>query len=190
MKGNIYLIAGPSGVGKGTVVKKLMSLDNKLALSVSATTRAPRSGEKEGVNYYFVSHEEFERLIDEDGFLEHAEYVGNKYGTPKQPVLEKAAEGYDVILEIEVQGCKQIKEKLPEAQGFFLLPPSINELEKRLRGRGTETEEKILGRLETAKTELSEIGHFDYFVVNDTVDRAAKTILDCIKKRRNTAFNE
>ncbi len=185
MKGNIYMIAGPSGVGKGTVVKQLMKLDEKLALSVSATTRAPREGEIDGVNYYFLTREKFETMVAERGFLEHAEYVGNCYGTPKQPVIDQTEKGFDVILEIEVQGCAQIMEMLPEAKGIFLLPPSYNELEKRLRGRGTETEEKISKRLETARTEIAQAYRFDHFVINDDVDAAAARILDIIREYRD-----
>lgn len=185
MSGNVFLIAGPSGVGKGTVVKQLMKMDDKLALSVSATTRSPREGEIDGVNYFFVTKEKFRQMIDEDGFLEHAEYVGNCYGTPRQAVLDKTAQGFDVILEIEVQGCMQVMEKLPNAVAVFLLPPSYEELEKRLRGRGTETEEKITNRLRTAREEIACANRFDCFVVNDTPAAAAERVLEIIRSRRS-----
>ncbi|MBQ1389213.1 MAG: guanylate kinase [Clostridia bacterium] len=184
MSGNIYVIAGPSGVGKGTVLKKVLKLDKNLALSISATTRKPREGEVDGVNYYFVTRERFDEIIAEDGFLEYAEYVGNRYGTPLQPVLQKAEEGYDVILEIEVQGCMQVMEKLPNAKGIFILPPSMKELESRLRGRESETDEVIKKRLETAKVELGYVNKFDYFVVNDTVQNAANRIIRIIESNR------
>lgn len=184
-KGNIFMIAGPSGVGKGTVVSELMKLDDKLWLSVSATTRDPRSGEVDGVNYHYITQETFQKMIDEDGFLEYAGYVGNSYGTPKQPVIDHCANGYDVILEIEVQGCMQLMEKLPDAKSIFLLPPSYEELERRLRGRGSETEEKVRKRLETARTEISKAYLYDCFVVNDSVKKAAERILKIIKEYRN-----
>lgn len=185
MRGNLYLIAGPSGVGKGTVVKELMKLDEKLALSVSATTRAPRPGEIDGESYFFLSRDEFDRLIAEDGFFEHAEYAGNCYGTPKKAVFDKLDAGFDVILEIEVQGCMQVMEKSPEVIGIFLLPPSYKELEKRLRGRGTESEEVIQKRLSAAKQELGCVNRFDCFVINDSVDKAARTILSIIRENRD-----
>ncbi len=184
MSGKLYLIAGPSGVGKGTVVKELMKLDSKLALSVSATTRSPRPGEIDGVNYFFLTREKFEKMIEEDGFLEHAEYAGNCYGTPMKPVSDKLAQGYDVILEIEVQGCMQVLEKCPDAIAIFLLPPSYEILEKRLRGRGTESEEVIQKRLSAARVELGYVNKYHCFVVNDVVEDAAKRILDIIKEKR------
>lgn len=184
-KGNIFMIAGPSGVGKGTVVGELMKLDDKLWLSVSATTRDPRPGEKDGVNYHYITQEKFQEMIEEDGFLEYAGYVGSSYGTPKQPVLDHCADGYDVILEIEVQGCMQLMEKLPGAKSIFLFPPSYEELERRLRGRGSETEEKVRKRLETARTEISKAYLYDCFVVNNNVHQAAKRILNIIKSYRD-----
>ncbi len=184
MKGNIYVIAGPSGVGKGTVLKRVFQLDDNLSLSISATTRSPRVGEIDGVNYYFVTRERFDQIVAEDGFLEYAEYVGNRYGTPLKPVLDKAAEGFDVILEIEVQGCMQVMDKLPEAKGIFILPPSIEALEKRLRGRESEPDDVIRKRLDTAKIELGHVNKFDYFVVNDTIENAANQIVNIIKSNR------
>ena len=190
MSGKIYVVAGPSGVGKGTVLKRLFELDDKLSLSISATTRPPREGEVDGVNYYFITYDQFQEIIENDGFLEHAVYVGNFYGTPKQPVLDKAGEGYDVILEIEVQGATQVLEKLPGAKGIFILPPSFEELERRLRGRGTENNDAVMERLETAANELGCINMFDYYVVNDDVDAAANRILEIIRSRRGASDDE
>ena len=184
MKGKAYVIAGPSGVGKGTVVKELLKRDDKLCVSISATTRQPREGEIDGVNYYFVSFDQFEELVENDGFLEHACYVDNFDGTPVQPVMDKLEQGFDVILEIEVQGAMQVLEKMPGSKGIFLLPPSFAELEKRLRGRGTESDDSIMQRLETAATELGCINMFDYYVVNDKVEHAVDTILDIIVSNR------
>ena len=184
MSGNVFLIAGPSGVGKGTVVKELLKLDQKLWVSISATTRTPRDGELDGVNYHFITQEKFQEMIDSDGFLEYARYVGNGYGTPKQQLVEKTAAGYDAILEIEVQGCKQVKQKMPEVKGIFILPPGVGELERRLRGRGSESEDKIRQRLDTAKIEMSQISDFDFFVVNDNVSDTAKKILAIIRGYR------
>lgn len=139
-KGRIIIIAGPSGVGKGTVISRLLGLDGRYVLSVSATTRAPRPGERDGVNYYFMTRDEFAHKISAGEMLEYAEYVGNLYGTPRDMVREKTAQGYDVILEIEVDGARQVLKKTPDAIAIFLLPPSAEELAQRLCGRGTEAE--------------------------------------------------
>ncbi len=183
-QGNVFMIAGPSGVGKGTVVKRILELDPQIKISVSATTRSPRPNEIPGVSYHYMTQQQFDELIQNDGFLEYASYVGNSYGTPKDFVIESTKNGFDVILEIEVEGCKQVMQKLPEAKGFFILPPSYEVLEDRLRNRGSETEDKIQKRLNKARTEISEAYRFDYFVVNDTVEQAAQNILDTIKKHR------
>jgi len=150
--------------------------------SVSATTRKPRPGEVDGREYFFVDREEFQRMLHDGELLEHAEYVGNCYGTPRGPIDEKTSQGCDVILDIEVQGAFQVKAKMPEAVSIFIAPPSIEELEKRLRGRSTETEEKIAGRLETAKRELRLADTYDYKVVNDDVSRAVAELLHIIEK--------
>ena len=153
-KGTLYVFTGPSGAGKGTLLSRLMAEDDRLFYSISATTRAPRSGETDGVQYYFLTRADFERKIAQNAFLEHARYVDNYYGTLEAPVNEKLAEGYDVILEIEVQGAMQVHQKRPDAVMVFIAPPSFEELAARLRGRGTEDEEKVRKRLETAKEEL------------------------------------
>ena len=184
MRGKIYLIAGPSGVGKGTVIKKILELDENVAISISATTREKRKGEKDKVNYFFKTKEEFEQLVKEDGFLEYARYAGNYYGTPKKPLFDKLDQGYDVILEIDVQGCMQVMEKMPEVESVFILPPSLEELEKRLRGRETESEEIIKERLKLAEKELEQVKFFKYSVVNNTVDEAAEKIVEIIREGR------
>ena len=183
-KGLLIVYTGASGVGKGTIMKKLLERNPNLRLSVSATTRAPREGEQHGREYYFVSREEFDRMIDEDGLLEHAEYVGNKYGTPKEAVFRMLDEGLDVILEIEVKGFLQIKKACPDCVTIFIAPPSYEELEARLRSRGTETEEVITARMKTAEQELQSQSLFDYVVVNDDVDRAADEVLSIIAERK------
>lgn len=183
-KGNIYVISGPSGVGKGTVVKQVVEQNEKIVLSVSATTRKPRNGEIDKIHYFFLTKEQFRSIADDDGFMEHAEYCGNFYGTPKSAVFEKIEQGYDVILEIDIQGGLQILEKFPQANGIFLLPPSYKELESRLRGRQSETDEVVRKRLEVAKDELKQAYLYDYFVVNDTVEHAVRSIVDIIESNR------
>lgn len=171
-KGNLYVFTGPSGAGKGTLLSRLREQDERLFYSISATTRAPRPGETNGVQYYFLTREEFERKIAQNAFLEHACYVDNYYGTLEAPVDAKLAEGYDVVLEIEVQGAMQVHQKRPDAVMVFIAPPSFEELAARLRGRGTEDEDKVLKRLETAREELKHQDAFDHVVVNDEIDRA------------------
>ena len=177
----LIIITGPSGVGKGTVVKQLLGKDKDIWLSVSATTRSPRMGEKEGENYYFISEEKFKDMIDKKEFLEWAQFAGNFYGTPLSTVSEKIEKGFIVLLEIEVEGAKQIKEKFPEAVSIFLLPPSNEELEKRIRNRGTEKEEAINTRLSRAKYEIASSNKFDFVLINHNVDETAKRIFKIIK---------
>ncbi len=188
-KGLLIVYAGASGVGKGTIMKQLLSADDNFRLSVSATTRLPRPGETNGVEYHFVSKEDFEQMIENDGLFEYATYCDNYYGTPKKAVFDMINSGIDVFLEIEIKGFLQIKEKYPECVTIFVLPPSLEELEKRLVGRGTETREVIDKRLAAAKEELSYADQFDYTVINDDVDKAKSEILNIIyniKKERNT----
>ncbi len=187
-KGLLIVYAGASGVGKGTVMKQLLKSDENFRLSVSATTRSPRPGETNGVEYHFVSKDDFEKLIADDGLLEYANYCDNYYGTPKKAVFDMLDSGIDVFLEIEIKGFLQIKEKYPDCVTIFLLPPSIEELEKRLTGRGTETPDVIKKRLMTATQELKYAQQFDYTVINDDVEDTTKQILDIIsniKKERN-----
>jgi len=194
-KGSLIVISGFSGAGKGTLVKKLLSDYDRFSLSISMTTRAPREGEENGREYFFVTKEEFEANIEKDGFLEHACYVGNYYGTPRAYVEQEIAKGRDVILEIEVQGATQIKKKFPEAILLFVTPPSIAELEKRLRGRQTENEETIKKRLTQAKEETKYIPDYDFILINDELaecEKRAIAFIDAAKAEpeRNEKFIE
>ncbi len=175
-QGKTFIICGPSGVGKGTVVARLLASNPNLYFSVSATTRQPRNGEVDGVHYHFLSREQFQSWIAEDAFLEHAEFVGNYYGTPKKYVDAAMAQGRDVILDIEIQGAEQVHRQRPEAVRIYVAPPSWAELERRLIGRGTEDMEKVRSRLERGKQEFAAARSFDYFVINDTVDHAVTEI--------------
>ena len=175
-KGIIIVVSGFSGAGKGTVMKALTAKYDQYALSVSATTRTPRTGEVNGREYFFVTTEEFEKMIAEDGLIEHAKYVNHYYGTPRKYVEEKLENGIDVILEIEIQGALQIKEQYKDAVLLFITPPSAEELEKRLRGRGTETDEGIKKRLSRAKEESVGIEKYDYIVVNDKLDECVENV--------------
>lgn len=182
--GNLIVFTGPSGVGKGTIVRELFKEVDNLGFSVSVTTREKRQGEEEGKNYFFRTHEEFNELIEKDRLLEWAEFVGNKYGTPKDFVFEKLKSGYDVLLEIEVQGAIQVKDKFSDAVMIFLVPPSLSELEHRLRNRNTETDKKIKLRLSKAKDEMQQTELFDHIVINDDAIRAAKEVKNLILSLR------
>ena len=176
-KGRLLIVSGASGTGKGTVCAALLAARENLAYSISATTRTPRPGEVEGENYYFITKEKFKELIAAGGFLEWAEVFGNFYGTPRQKVEDKLAAGQDILLEIDTQGALQVMKKCPEAISIFLLPPSLEELERRLRSRGTETEDKIKERLGEAQAEMAAAKHYKHTVINDTVDAAVKEII-------------
>ena len=177
----LIIITGPSGVGKGTVVKELLDRNKDIWLSISATTRNPRVGENDGLNYYFISEERFKDMIDKKEFLEWAQFAGNYYGTPLSTVNEKIEKGFIVLLEIEVEGAKQIKEKFPESLSIFLLPPSKEELEKRIRNRGTEKEEAIDRRLSRANYEIASSDEFDFVLTNHDVDETVKEVFKIIK---------
>ena len=166
-RGVLFVFSGPSGVGKGTLKAKLLEeFADRIAYSVSATTRGPREGEVDGKDYFFFSRQEFERRVKNNEFLEHAEFAGNCYGTPRAYVEKLLDSGMNVVLEIDVQGALQVMKSMPECVSVFILPPSFEELEHRLRGRGTETEEKVRERLETAKRELPYAPQYDYQIVN------------------------
>ena len=176
-RGLLIVFSGPSGVGKGTVRQEIFSTpDHKLEYSVSMTTRAQRPGEVDGKDYFFRSREEFEELIRNGQMLEYAEYVGNYYGTPLTYVNETLDKGIDVFLEIEVQGALQVKKKVPDAVFIFLTPPDLNELEERLVGRGTDSEEVIAQRIERAREEIALMSEYDYAIVNDEVPLAAERV--------------
>jgi len=184
-KGKLAVISGFSGVGKGTVVRKLLE-KYPYELSVSATTRSPRPGEVDGVSYFFITEEEFEQMIAEDGFFEWARYVEHYYGTPKQFVFNKLAEGKDVILEIETVGALKVKDAYPEAMLIFMLPPSMETLARRLRGRGTESEEVISKRLRKAALEVEKISKYDYIIVNDQLDECVEELNHMIQTGEGT----
>lgn len=184
-KGLLIVFTGCSGVGKGTIVKELLSRDSNCMLSVSATTRSPRVGETHGKEYFFITKDEFDKMIAQNGFLEYAEYCGNRYGTPKKAVEDMINAGKNVILEIEVQGGMQIKKICPDCVSIFITPPSIQELENRLRGRGTEDEATIQRRIAASAKEL-EIGKsYDYNVVNDNLEVAVQDVMNIINNERS-----
>lgn len=175
-RGSLIVLSGPSGAGKSTVIGQLMEMRDDISFSISATTRLPRAGEEDGINYYFKTFEEFNEMLDTDAFLEHAKYAGNYYGTPKAPIELLLEHNRTVILDIEVQGAFQVKKSMPEAVMVFLAPPNIKILENRLRGRKTDSEEKILLRLDTAKKEYARAKDYEYIVINDDAKMAAEEL--------------
>ena len=179
-KGRLFIISAPSGTGKTTVITRLFELKKDLSFSVSVTTRAMRPGEEDGVHYLFITNEQYNCLLSAGELLEHAEFAGNRYGTPARPIKSHIAKGESVLLDIDLQGYRQVKKNMPEAVGIFITPPSLEELERRLRGRGTDSEETIRKRLSIAAGELEASAEYDHIVVNDDVDRAAHEILDII----------
>ena len=183
-QGQLIVVSGPSGAGKDTIVGKVIEHNKKVWLSVSATSRKMRAGEKEGVNYFFLEKEDFEKKIEEGYFLEYAEYAGNYYGTPKEKIIEKLDNGYDVILVIEIQGAMKIKELVPEALFIFIMPPSEKELLKRLKNRKTEEKEKIVERFNIAYKEINEVTKYNYVVVNDELDEAVDKVESIIKAEK------
>ena len=189
-KGHVFVIAAPSGTGKTTVCRHLLERDPQLRLSISHTTRKPRSGEKDGVHYHFVSGEKFRELREADGFLEHAEYGGNAYGTSWKAIEEPLELGHDVVLEIEVQGAAQVRDRRPSACLIFLLPPSLEVLEDRLRGRGTDEEAVIQRRMALVDRELAAAKIFDYAVINDDLEQAVTDVLDLIAAVREGRSEE
>jgi guanylate kinase len=178
----VFVITGPSGVGKGTLIEKLLATVPELELSVSATTREPRPGEVDGRDYHFLSPEEFERRVAAGDFLEHADYSGNRYGTLRDEVERRLDAGRSVVLEIEVQGARQVRDAKPEAVQIFVAPPSPEALRERLEGRGTDSAEAIARRLRTAETELAAQGEFPHVVVNDEVQKAASELEGLVRE--------
>ena len=191
-KGLLIIFSGPSGSGKGTIMKSLLASRDDTVLSVSMTTRAPRPGEIDGYHYHFVTHEEFQKTIEEDGFLEYAEYNGNFYGTPEAPIRRLLNEGKNVMLEIEVQGAEKVMDHRSDVVSIFITIPSFEELERRLRGRGTEPEEVIQKRMKTSQYELSRAFRDQYIVLNDEVEKAVgriNTIIDAENMRYSRMEN-
>ncbi len=186
-KGTLVVISGPSGSGKGTVVKRLREIMPEVSLSVSATTRAPREGEADGREYYFITRDDFEDMVAQGEILEFTSYCGNYYGTPKKEAERITGEGKDLILEIEVDGASQIKRLVPDSVTIMLIPPTVTMLEARLRGRGTETEQVISNRLARAREEIKLATSYDYVVVNEDgeIDKCAETIREIIRAERN-----
>lgn len=187
-RGILIVVSGFSGAGKGTVMKRLMEkYSDAYALSVSMTTRGPRTGEIDGVHYFFVSREQFEQNIAKDGFIEHAQYCGNYYGTPRAYVEKQLSEGKNVILEIEIQGALLVKEKYPETLLLFVTPPSAEELKRRLVGRGTETMEQIDARMKRAIDEAPIMDKYDYIVLNDEVEKCVDKIHELVDSAKHSA---
>lgn len=190
-KGLLIVISGPSGAGKGTVYNEVLIRRPEIQRSISVTTRAPRQGEVDGVHYYFKTVEEYQEMIAKGEFLETAAVYNNYYGTPKAPVYEKLALGQDVMFEIDTLGAKQIKKIYPECISIFIIPPSFEILEKRLRDRGTDSEQSIVRRLSSAKSELAKYTQFDYIVFNDNLENAIKQVLSIIEaEKRKISRNE
>ena len=188
-KGLLVVYSGFSGVGKGTIMKEMLKREESFRLSVSATTRAPRPGEVDGREYYFITKEKFLSMIDNDEFLEYAQYADNYYGTPQKAVEDMLNEGYNVFLEIEVQGGVQIMEKCPDCLSIFIVPPSLEVLEQRLRGRGTETEEGIEKRMKTALVEQGYTSQYDFVVENDIVEKTVDDIINIVKTEKEKRNN-
>lgn len=189
-KGLLLVVSGPSGAGKGTICKALLNKNDQINLSVSATTRKPRNGEVHGVNYFFIEKEEFTKMIENGEFLEYAQIYDNFYGTPKAAIIECLEKGQDVILEIEMQGARQIKEVYPEGVFIFVLPPSLEELKSRIVGRGTETQEEIEKRFSCAFEEINQIVNYDYFIVNEDIEKSVSDVeaIICAEKNKVTRY--
>jgi guanylate kinase len=177
---HLIVFTGPSGVGKGTILRALLARHPELQVSISATTRSPRANEIEGTHYYFLSRSQFEAMVAEGSFLEWAEFAGNLYGTPRQPLLDRMAQGARVILEIELEGARQVRETAPDAFQIFIAPPSLEELEFRIRKRGQDTDEAIARRMERAKVEIASAHEFDVRIVNDDFDLAVQRLEDVL----------
>lgn len=184
-RGLLIVVSGPSGAGKGTICKSLLDHYSGIQMSVSATTRKPRAGEEHGINYFFLEKDDFIQKIDKGEFLEHAKVYENYYGTPCDFVMDKIDNGEDVLLEIDIQGALQVKERYPEGVFVFILPPSMEELKNRIIGRGSETEETLKIRYSSAIDEISFIKDYDYFVINDKIDSATKKLMSIIEAEKH-----
>jgi len=188
--GLLVVISGPSGAGKGTICRRLREVMRDLKVSVSATTRKPREGEKEGESYFFIEEEEFVNRINNDEFLEYARVYGNYYGTPKEEVFKQLQNGNDIILEIDIQGALQVKKNCPRGVFIFILPPSLKELQNRIEGRGTDSKDAIIKRMQCAYDELNYAFEYDYVVLNDQVDEAVEKIQCIINAEKNRAIRK
>ena len=186
-RGQLIVLSGPSGCGKGTILKEMLRTEEKIRLSISLTTRSPRPGEVDGIDYFYVSKEQFEQMVRDGAVLEHAEYCENYYGTPRSNVENWRAEGYHVILEIEPQGAFQIKKNCPDATMIFILPPSLEELERRLTERGTEDAATVQKRLSAAAEEIRQSLDYDYIEVNDVLDTAVEEVRTVIHAQKNSS---
>lgn len=184
MKGKLFVVSGPSGVGKNTLLNRVMEQRDRVQYSISATSRAMRPGEVDGESYYFVSRERFEELIAQDALLEYAEYVGNYYGTPLNPILEATEQGIDIVMDVDVVGALKIKEKMPEAVLVFITAPSLDVIRQRLEKRGDVSPEAMAGRLERAKWEYTQAGRYDYILVNEDLDTAAGELLAIMRAEK------
>ncbi len=183
-KGRLYIVSGPSGSGKDTILKEVFKKCPELFFSISSISRPMRPGEVEGEKYHFISKDEFLKLIEDDMLLEYNQFCGNYYGSPKKPVLDAIESGTDAVLEVDVNGAKQVRESMPDAVSIFIMPPSYSELRRRLSGRGTETEEVINARMETALQEISRASEYDYIVINDDLSVAVDDFITVIKSQK------
>jgi guanylate kinase len=189
-KGLLLVVSGPSGAGKGTICKELLERNPAINISVSATTRNPRHGEVDGVNYHFLTKEQFEERIEDNGFIEHAKVYDNYYGTPKANVLEVLDRGEDILLEIDIQGAMQVRERMPEGIYVFILPPSMSELKNRIIKRGSETEESLNKRFSSAYQEIDFIKKYDYYIINDNLERAVTTLESIIRAEKHRVVTD
>lgn len=189
-RGLLLVVSGPSGAGKGTICKALLERHPEINISVSATTRQPRNGEVDGINYHFLTKDDFVEKLSEDGFFEHAQVYDNYYGTPKKFVIDKLAAGEDVLLEIDIQGAMQVREKYPEGIYLFVLPPSMSELKNRIIKRGSETQESLEKRFSSAFKEIDFIKKYDYYIINDDLERAVTTLENIIHAEKHRVVED